>query len=128
MGHKRGLISRYQSFAMARCLRMGKTDVITYKYVINGVNTVQGIEHLDFSQGILCLLVHDYVPVATYVTWNPEVKKNLFFPTITRSLMILKIKGFRLFHAQLVKDMKENLCKVSHWFLQLKKLNLQMET
>jgi hypothetical protein len=34
MGHKRGLISRYQSFAMARCLRMGKTDVITYKYVI----------------------------------------------------------------------------------------------
>jgi hypothetical protein len=55
---------------------MGKTDVITYKYVINGVNTVQGIEHLDFSQGILCLLVHDCVPVATYVTWNPEVKKN----------------------------------------------------
>ena len=76
MGRKRGLISRYQSFAMARCLRMGKTDVITYKYVINGVNTVQGIEHLDFSQGILCLLVHDYVPVATYVTWNPEVKKK----------------------------------------------------
>jgi hypothetical protein len=55
---------------------MGKTDVITYKYVINGVNTVQGIEHLDFSQGILCLLVHDCVPVATYVTWNPEVKKK----------------------------------------------------
>jgi len=100
---------------------MGKIDVITYKYVINGVNTVQAIEHLDFSQGILCLLVHDCVPVATYVTWNPEVKKNLFFPTITRSLMILKIKGFRLFHAQLVKDMKENLCKVSHWFLQLRK-------
>ena len=38
----RGLISCYQSFAPGmislwhfRCLRMGKIDVITYKYVIN---------------------------------------------------------------------------------------------
>ena len=46
MGHTRGLISFYQSFATMsahelislwffRCLRNGKIDVITYKYVIN---------------------------------------------------------------------------------------------
>ena len=45
MGVTRGLISCYQSFALVsahglislwhfRCLRMGKIDVITYKYVI----------------------------------------------------------------------------------------------